>query len=113
MAAACGRPRASIVFCASVLLIADNFIQPALIGGTTRLPFLLALIGILGGLTSFGLVGLFLGPVMLGHTQVQTTARYAHLAADPIRDAADQVASNIAASLNHAPARQEPTSVRR
>ena len=50
---------------------------------------------------------------LLGHTQVQTTARYAHLAADPIRDAADQVASNIAASLNHAPARQEPTSVRR
>ena len=51
---------------------------------------------------------------LLGHTQVQTTARYAHLAADPIRDAADQVASNIAASLNHAAsARQEPTSVRR
>ncbi len=54
-----------IVFCASVLLIVDNFIQPALIGGTTRLPFLLALIGILGGLTSFGLVGLFLGPVIM------------------------------------------------
>jgi predicted PurR-regulated permease PerM len=54
-----------VVFCAAVLLIADNFIQPALIGGTTRLPFLLALIGILGGLTSFGLVGLFLGPVIM------------------------------------------------
>ena len=39
---------------------------------------------------------------LLGHTQVQTTARYAHLAADPIKDAADQVASNIAASLNQA-----------
>jgi integrase len=39
---------------------------------------------------------------LLGHTQVQTTARYAHLAADPIRDAADQVVSNIAGSLNHA-----------
>jgi integrase len=39
---------------------------------------------------------------LLGHTQVQTTARYAHLAADPIKDAADQVASNIAGSLNHA-----------
>ena len=37
---------------------------------------------------------------LLGHTQVQTTARYAHLAADPVKDAADQVASNIAASLN-------------
>ena len=39
---------------------------------------------------------------LLGHTQVQTTARYAHLAADPVRDAADQVASRIAASLNQA-----------
>lgn len=39
---------------------------------------------------------------LLGHTQVQTTARYAHLAADPIKDAADVVASNIAASLNQA-----------
>ena len=39
---------------------------------------------------------------LLGHTQVQTTARYAHLAADPIKNAADQVASNIAGSLNHA-----------
>ena len=39
---------------------------------------------------------------LLGHTQVQTTARYAHLAADPVKEAADQVASNIAASLNQA-----------
>ena len=39
---------------------------------------------------------------LLGHTQVQTTARYAHLAAYPIKNAADPVASNIAASLNQA-----------
>ena len=39
---------------------------------------------------------------LLGHTQVQTTARYAHLAADPVKDAADQVSSSIAASLNQA-----------
>jgi predicted PurR-regulated permease PerM len=37
-------------FRACVLLIVDNFIQPAPIGGTARLPFLLALIGTLGGL---------------------------------------------------------------
>jgi integrase len=39
---------------------------------------------------------------LLGHTQVQTTARYAHLAADPIKTAADQVAGNIAAAMNEA-----------
>ena len=37
---------------------------------------------------------------LLGHTQVQTTARYAHLAADPVKTAADQVSASIAASLN-------------
>lgn len=35
---------------------------------------------------------------LLGHTQVQTTARFAHLAADPLKLAADAVAS----TLNHA-----------
>ena len=39
---------------------------------------------------------------LLGHTQVQTTARYAHLAADPVKTAAEQMASSIAASLNQA-----------
>jgi len=39
---------------------------------------------------------------LLGHTQVQTTARYAHLAADPVKAAAEQVASNIATFLNQA-----------
>ncbi len=35
---------------------------------------------------------------LLGHTQVQTTARYAHLAADPVRSAADAVATSLRAS---------------
>ena len=35
----------------------------------------------------------------LAHTQVQTTARYAHLAADPIKAAAERVTSNIASIL--------------
>ncbi|MCY4349224.1 MAG: tyrosine-type recombinase/integrase, partial [Thiotrichales bacterium] len=33
---------------------------------------------------------------LLGHSQVQTTARYAHLADDPVRAAADRIASRIA-----------------
>ena len=36
---------------------------------------------------------------LLGHTQVATTARYAHLAADPVKAAADQVSSDIAKSV--------------
>jgi site-specific recombinase XerD len=37
---------------------------------------------------------------LLGHTQVQTTARYAHLAADPVKAAAERVSTNIAALIN-------------
>ena len=33
---------------------------------------------------------------LLGHTQVQTTARYAHLANDPVKSAADRIAGRIA-----------------
>ena len=33
---------------------------------------------------------------LLGHTQVQTTARYAHLANDPVKSAANRIASRIA-----------------
>lgn len=36
---------------------------------------------------------------LLGHTQVQTTARYAHLAAEPERMAADAVAQNLRSYL--------------
>jgi integrase len=36
---------------------------------------------------------------LLGHTQVQTTARYAHLAADPVKEAAERVASNLAQAI--------------
>lgn len=36
---------------------------------------------------------------LLGHTQVQTTARYAHLAAEPVRGAADAVARDLKSLL--------------
>jgi predicted PurR-regulated permease PerM len=52
-------------FGTSAMVVGHSLVQPALVGGTTRLPFLLALIGILGGLQSFGLVGLFVGPVIM------------------------------------------------
>jgi predicted PurR-regulated permease PerM len=50
---------------AIVMLVGDNFVQPGLIGGAVRLPFLWALIGIFGGVETFGLLGLFVGPVIM------------------------------------------------
>jgi hypothetical protein len=36
---------------------------------------------------------------LLGHTQVQTTARYAHLAGDPVKAAANDISHTIAGGL--------------
>lgn len=43
----------------------DNLIRPMVISGATKIPFILIFIGVLGGLTAFGFVGLFTGPVLL------------------------------------------------
>jgi len=48
-----------------VVFIADHAVRPFLIGGAARLPFLWVLLGILGGLESFGFLGLFLGPMTM------------------------------------------------
>lgn len=48
-----------------VTFIADHFVRPQLIGSATRLPFLWVLLGILGGLETWGLIGLFLGPAVM------------------------------------------------
>jgi predicted PurR-regulated permease PerM len=49
----------------AVLFVADHFIRPRLIGEATRIPFLLVLFGIFGGVQAFGLVGLFAGPAAM------------------------------------------------
>ena len=43
----------------------DNLVRPLVISGSTRAPFVLVVFGVLGGLAAFGLVGMFLGPVVL------------------------------------------------
>ena len=45
---------------------ADNIIRPWFIARGTNLPFLLTVLGVLGGALAFGLLGIFLGPVLLG-----------------------------------------------
>src|SRR5271165_2070613 len=53
------------LFASIVSFGADHFVRPVLIGMSTRLPFLLILLGIFGGLETFGLLGLFLGPAVV------------------------------------------------
>ncbi|MDP1772859.1 MAG: AI-2E family transporter [Methylobacter sp.] len=53
------------VFGVVVILLADNYVRPRLIGGAVKLPFIWTLLGIFGGLENFGLLGLFLGPTLM------------------------------------------------
>jgi len=48
-----------------IVSTADNVIRPLVISGATQIPFLLIMFGVLGGLASFGMIGLFIGPVIL------------------------------------------------
>lgn len=48
-----------------VMFIADHFLKPVLIGGAIKLPFLAVLFGILGGIETLGVLGLFVGPIIM------------------------------------------------
>lgn len=43
----------------------DNFVKPYLISRGGNLPFILILLGVLGGVIAFGFIGVFLGPTLL------------------------------------------------
>ncbi|WP_240959446.1 AI-2E family transporter [Novosphingobium olei] len=50
---------------AVVVFVADHFVRPVLIQGATRLPFVWVLLGILGGVEAWGLIGLVIGPAIM------------------------------------------------
>lgn len=56
-----------IVF-AVIVAVVDNVLKPVLIRRGVDLPLLLIVAGVIGGLIAFGVVGLFIGPVILAVT---------------------------------------------
>lgn len=48
-----------------VVGLADNVVKPLLMGKGSNLPFLLVMLGAMGGALSFGLLGVFIGPTLL------------------------------------------------
>ncbi len=54
-----------LVWGALVVSSVDNVVRPLVISASAHISFLLVLFGVLGGLNAFGLIGLFLGPVVL------------------------------------------------
>ena len=52
------------VFCAVVVGSIDNVVRPRLVGKDTQMPDLLILLGTMGGIMMFGVLGLILGPIV-------------------------------------------------
>ena len=59
----------SVLLVLSVLAVTlDNFIRPVLIKKGADLPLIMIFAGVIGGLIAFGVIGLFIGPVVLAVT---------------------------------------------
>lgn len=56
-----------ILFCwgGMQLFIVDKTIRPRLVGGSVKLPFLPTILGLVGGVKTMGIIGLFIGPVVM------------------------------------------------
>jgi predicted PurR-regulated permease PerM len=54
-----------LVWGAFVISGVDNVVKPMLISRGSSLPFILVLLGVMGGVLAFGFVGLFIGPTLL------------------------------------------------
>jgi predicted PurR-regulated permease PerM len=66
--AASGSPLAGLglfVWGSVELFVVDKTIRPVLVGGPVKLPFLPTFFGLIGGVKTLGLVGLFVGPVLM------------------------------------------------
>jgi predicted PurR-regulated permease PerM len=63
------------LWCVVLVAGSDNVVRPLIISNTSDAPTLLIFTGLLGGVTVFGVAGIFLGPLLL--TLVATLLRYA------------------------------------
>jgi predicted PurR-regulated permease PerM len=58
----------ALAICTVFVAVIDNVLKPVLIRRGVDLPLLLLIAGVIGGLIGFGIVGLFIGPVILAVT---------------------------------------------
>lgn len=57
-----------LLVCSLIITALDNILRPILIKKGADLPLILIFSGVIGGMLSFGLVGIFVGPVVLAVT---------------------------------------------
>ena len=54
-----------VVWGVAVVSSVDNVIKPLIISRGSNMPFILVMLGVLGGVVAFGFIGVFLGPTLL------------------------------------------------
>jgi len=81
-----------LAVCTVVITLLDNVLRPALIRMGADLPLLLIFAGVIGGLLAFGLVGIFVGPVVLavGYTLLEAWIGDIHTPAAAALQAGDE-----------------------
>ena len=57
-----------VLVCTVIVTLLDNVLRPVLIRKGADLPLVLIFAGVIGGLITFGLIGIFVGPVVLAVT---------------------------------------------
>lgn len=95
-----------LVYGSLVISLVDNIVRPVLIGKDTRMPSYVVLISTLGGIATFGLNGILIGPMVaalfISGWDIMTTTR---------REAAAE-AESVAVSLTEAEAETDEGSLR-
>jgi len=91
----------------------DNVVKPYIISRGSKLPFIVMFIGVLGGVATFGFIGIFLGPTLLAVgfslTQEILGQRRRNSAPKPLHEpATDPTAATESAGADQAPAPQPP-----
>jgi predicted PurR-regulated permease PerM len=59
-----------VVWTLAVGIAIDNVLKPIIIGRSSHVPFILIILGVLGGAAAFGLLGVFVGPTLLAVAHV-------------------------------------------
>ncbi len=90
-----------LIIAAGLVLISsvDNILRPVLISGSSRMNSLLVVVGVLGGVASFGLLGFILGPLVMAVSVGMLKAlRETLRAPPPPADASSTSANGVAGS---------------
>jgi predicted PurR-regulated permease PerM len=92
----------------------DNVVKPIIISRGSKLPFIVMFIGVLGGIATFGFIGIFIGPTLLavGFSLVHEILDQRRIAArsKPASESAEPAAASATTDATASSAQSPPPS---